>query len=124
MSEDPEATGRAPGAEVEVLWELVAVSVVAAVVGWLEVEDGEVVEEDVEEEEEAVLAEVVGRRTVLMEMRVSEGRGNRESVGMGNRELVGRPVGLPSVAVTKTVVPRLLAAPQPNMDMPPSNRFW
>jgi len=92
--------------------------------GWLEVEEGEVVEVGVEDGEEEVAAELVGRRTVLMEMRVSEGRGNRESVGMGNRELVGRPAGLPSVAVTKTVVPRLLAAPQPNMDIPPSNRFW
>lgn len=107
-----------PGAEVEVE--------VGEVVGedeggWLvEEEVGEdlVEEESVEDDvEEDLRVEAVDRSTVLMGMRVSE---NRDNGGVP----VGRPESLASVAVAKTVVPRLLAVPHPNMDMPPSKKFW
>lgn len=106
-----------PGAAVEVE---VGEVVVDGEGGWLvEEEVGEdVVEESVEDDvEEDMRVEAVDRSTVLMEMRVSE---NRENGGV----IVCRPEGLPSVAVAKTVVPRLLAVPHPNMDMPPSKKFW
>lgn len=118
-SEEPEATGMVPGAEVEVE---VGEVVVVDEGGWLvedEVGEDVVVEEESvgDDIEEDMRVEAVDRSTVLMEMRVSE---NRENGGVP----VGRPEGLPSVAVAKTVVPRLLAVPHPNMDMPPSKKFW
>lgn len=123
-SEEPEATGMVPGAEVEVeVGEGVDVGegVVVDEGGWLveeEVSKDVVEEESVEDDvEEDMRVEAVDRSTVLMEMRVSE---NRENGGVP----VGRPEGLPSVAEARTVVPRLLAVPHPNMDMPPSKKFW
>jgi len=111
-SEEPEATGMEPaGAEVE---SGVPDDVVAVLeVGWLVVREVvDVVEDWVADVEEDL--EAVDLSTVLMEMRVS----NRE-----NGVPVGRSEGLPNVAVANTVVPRLLAVPHPNMDMPPSKKF-